>query len=140
MVCRIKSKAEKTYLKRLAWTMAVYVVLVFATTLLVRHVGVPGWLLYLVAVVPCLPILRLLYVVALYLQEEKDEFQRLLVVRAILAGAAVTLMVSAFSDFLRSYTDKGLLPPFTIFIIFWTAFGAAQGIQSFMNRVAGDDQ
>ena len=59
---------------------------------------------------------------------------------AILAGAAVTLMVSAFSDFLRSYTEQGLLPPFTMFIIFWTAFGATQGIQSFRVRVAGNDQ
>ena len=140
MDCRIKSKAQKTYQKRVAWTMAVYVLLVCATTILVRRVGVSGWLLYLIAVIPCLPVLRLLHVVVLYLREEKDEFQRLLVVNAILAGATVTLMVSAFSDFLRSYTTKGLLPPFTIFVLFWLTFAATQAIQSFTNRVAGDDQ
>ena len=140
MSCHIKTKAERVYLKRLAATMAVYIVLVFATTILVRHIGVSGWLLYVVAVIPCLPILRLVQVVAIYLHEEKDEFQRLLVVRAILAGASVTLFISAVSDFLRSYTDTGDLPPFTIFILFWTVFGAAQGIQSYRNRVQSDEK
>ena len=74
MLSQISSKAQTMYLKRFAWTMAVYVVLVCATTFLVRHIGVHGWLLYLVAVIPCLPILRLLHVVALYLHEEKGSF------------------------------------------------------------------
>jgi hypothetical protein len=138
MNCLGRSEAVRNYLNRMAWAMGVYLLLVCATTVLVRRMGISGWLLYAVALVPCLPVLRILQVVALYLKEEKDEFQRLLVVRAILVGTAVTLGVSTFSDFLRSYTPTGLLPPFTMFVIFWIVFGTAHGILSRMNRVGYD--
>ena len=139
MGCRVKSKAEKKYLKRLIWAMSVYLVVVLLTTLLVRHGYVTGWLLYVVAVVPCIPVLRLIHVLALYVQEETDEFQRLLVVRSILCGGAAMLVVAAFSDFLRSYTKIGELPPFTMFMVFWVVFGLAQGVQGMMTRAVGDE-
>ncbi len=139
MGCRVKSKAEKRYLKRLIWAMSIYVVVVFLTTILVRHGHVTGWILYVVAVAPCIPILRLIQVLALYVQEETDEFQRLLVVRSILCGGAAMLVVAAFSDFLRSYTKVGDLPPFTMFMVFWVVFGIAQGVQGMMTRAVGDE-
>jgi ABC-type proline/glycine betaine transport system permease subunit len=139
MGCRIKSKAEKRYLKRLIWAMSAYLVVVLLTTLLVRHGHVTGWVLYVVAVLPCIPILRLIHVLALYVHEETDEFQRMLVVRSILCGGAAMLVVAAFSDFLRSYTKIGELPPFTMFMVFWVVFGLAQGVQGLMTRAVGDE-
>lgn len=139
MGCRIKSKAEKRYLKRLIWAMSAYLVVVLLTTLLVRHGHVTGWVLYVVAVLPCIPILRLIHVLALYVREETDEFQRMLVVRSILCGGAAMLVVAAFSDFLRSYTKIGELPPFTMFMVFWVVFGLAQGVQGLMTRAVGDE-
>ena len=139
MGCRIKSKAEKRYLKRLIWAMSAYLVVVLLTTLLVRHGHVTGWVLYVVAVLPCIPILRLIHVLALYVHEETDEFQRMLVVRSILCGGAAMLVVAAFSDFLRSYTKIGELPPFTMFMVFWVVFGLALGVQGLMTRAVGDE-
>ncbi len=139
-MCRTKSVAEKNYLRRMMQTMAGYLLVVMCTTLLVRHGGVTGWSLYVFAILPAIPVLRLLHVVALYLHEERDEYQRLLVVRAILCGTTVVLMVVAFTDFLRSYTPYGTLPPFTLFVVFWMVFGLAHWIQQRSNGVGDDDQ
>lgn len=139
MGCRTKSKAEKNYQKRLWRAMLAYAVVVILTTWLVRRGYVNGWALYVWALLPCLPVLRLIHVLGLYIQEETDEFQRLLVVRSILFGGGAMLVVSAFSDFLRSFANAGALSPFFMFSVFWCVFGLAQGIQSAMNRVGGDD-
>jgi hypothetical protein len=139
MGCVPKSKAEKQYMKRMLVTMSVYLVLVFGATWAVRHAHVKGWLLVVCAVVPSLAIFRLLQVVGLYLKEETDEFVRQQMVNAILWGTAAVLGLSAFTDFLRSYTGTGELPPFTMFVVFWMVFALAQGIQSLRNRVGGDD-
>jgi len=80
-----------------------------------------------------------LQVVGLYLKEETDEFVRQQVVNSLLWAMAVVLAVTAFVDFLRSYTPIGDTPPFTVFVTFWIVFALAQGVQSLMNRVASDD-
>jgi hypothetical protein len=134
-----KSKAEKRYTARVMVTMAVYVVLVLGTTWLVRHEHVQGWFLYVCAVAPSLAIFWMLYVQALYLKEETDEYVRHQVVNSLLAATGLVLGLTAFSDFLRSYTPHGTLPPFTVFVVFWMAFGLMQCLQSLRNRGAGDD-
>jgi hypothetical protein len=134
-----KSKAEKRYTQRLVVTMSVYLVLVFGTTWLVRHEHVTGWFLYVCAVLPSLAIFRMLYVQALYLKEETDEYVRQQVVNSLLGATALVLGVTAFSDFLRSYTPHVTLPPFTVFVVFWMSFGLMQAAQSISNRVSGDD-
>jgi len=139
MGCMPKSKAERRYVRRILVTMTVYLVLVVGATWAVRHAHVHGWLMYVCAVVPSLAIVRMLYVVGLYLREETDEFVRQQMVTSILWGTAVVLGLSAVTDFLRGYTGKGDLPAFTIFIVFWMVFALAQGIQSLRNRAASDD-
>ena len=91
------------------------------------------------AVLPSVPILCMLLVVARYLKEESDEFVRQQVVNSLLWATAVILGLTAFTDFLRSYTSFGGLPPFTVFVCFWITFGVAQAVQSAANRVTGDE-
>ena len=140
VACLVKSKAERKYVKRIMQAVAVYLVVVLLTTWLVRHQHVKGWLLYAVAVLPVLPVLRMLQAVALYVAEETDEFLRLLIVRSILLGAAAMMAASAVMDFLQSYA--GVRPlPFSLFMIFWVVFGAAQGIQRYKTyKVISDDE
>lgn len=139
MGCMGKTKAERTYQMRMMRTMSVYVLLVLIVTSLVRHGHLHGWIVYVLAVVPALAIFKLLHVVAMYLREETDEFQRDGVVRSILWGTAVLLAISAVTDFLRGYTQAGDLPPFMNFTIFWIVFAISQFAQQRMNRVTGDE-
>ena len=134
-----KSKAEKRYTRRMLIAMSIYLLLVLFTTYIVRHGHATGWWLYVCAVLPSLPILRVLQVVALYLKEETDEFIRQQVVNSLLWAMAAVLALTAFTDFLRSYTTFAGLPPFSVFVSFWIIFGLAQIVQSRLNRVTGDE-
>lgn len=140
MGCIPQSKAGRRYVRRTLQTMSAYVVLVFLVTYLVRHGHVAGVWTYVLALLPCIAILRLIHVVALYLSEESDEFQRMLVVRSILCGTAALLVVQEVSDFLRSYTPTGDLPPFALFTVFWIIFAIAQMVQRRNNRVGNDEE
>jgi hypothetical protein len=105
----------------------------------VRHHHPVGAELYALAAVPTLPILAVLVVVGLYLKEEQDEFQRMVVVRSLLGAIAGLLAMSAFVDFLRSYNVLGALPPFTDFVVFWVLFGLMQAAQSAMYSAAREE-
>ena len=136
--CEIKTPASKRYQRRVFVTMSVYLVVLFASILVVRHTHPHGWLLYTIAVLPALPLLGFMGSMGVYLQEEKDEYIRLMTMRSLVAGTAVLLMVLVVSDFLRTISGAGALAPFTSWVTFFLAFGVAQGIQQMRNRVKDD--
>ena len=74
----------------------------------------------------------------LYLQEEKDEYIRLITMRSLVAGTAALLAVMAVNDFLRSISGAAALPVFASWVTFFVAFGAAQAVQTMRNRVRDD--
>lgn len=128
------SPAVKRYTAGVALTMTGYVLAVLGTSTFVHHHHPNGFEVYLLAAIPSFCIFAMLGVVAIYLRDEKDEYQRMLVVRSILVAAFVILAMSAFTDFLRSYGDLPGLPPFAEFVSFWIIFAIAQGVQSIGNR------
>jgi hypothetical protein len=111
--------AKRRYLRRSAGVMVSYVGLVSVSHTSVHRWHPQGWHLYLAAALPTIPILCLAYVVGLYLREEKDEYQRDVVIRGMLWGTAVVLSMTVFSSFLHAYGWDGQLPEFSEFITFW---------------------
>jgi hypothetical protein len=131
--------AGKRYARRVSVTMAIYVVLVFGAALYVKHFSPHGWLLYLWALLPAIPLIAMVGAMGLYLQEEKDEYLRMLTVRSLLAGTGVLIVTLVVNDFLRSFAKGGPLPPFVAYVMFFIAFGATQAVQTMRNRGGGDD-
>jgi hypothetical protein len=134
-----ESKAGKRYQRRVLTTMAIYMVLLFGTVVLVKHVHVQGALLYVLSVLPAVPVIVTLGWMAVYLKEETDEYLRMITMRALLVGTAALLGVIVVSDFLQSIAERPALPPFTCFVVFFLAFGIAQGVQKQLNRGGGDE-
>ncbi len=137
-VCETSTPANKRYQRRVLGTMSVYLVVLFGAIFVVRHTHPHGWLLYTISVLPALPILAMLGSMGVYLQEEKDEYLRLVTMRSLVAGTAVLLMVLVVSDFLRTISGAPALAPFSSWVTFFLAFGVAQGIQKMRNRVRDD--
>jgi len=131
--------AGKRYARRVSVTMSIYVVLVFGAALYVKHFSPHGWLLYFWALLPAIPVIAMIGVMGRYLQEEKDEYLRMLTVRSLLVGTTVLIGTLVVNDFLRSFANGGALPPFVGYVLFFIAFGAAQAVQTLRNRVGGDD-
>jgi hypothetical protein len=119
-------------------TMSIYMVVLFAAIYVVKHTHPHGWVLYTISVLPALPILAMLGSMGVYLQEETDEYIRLMTMRSLVAGTAVLLMVLVVSDFLRAISDAAPLAPFASWVTFFLAFGVAQGVQKMRNRVRDD--
>lgn len=135
----MKSLADRNYIRRMAITMAAYLLLTYISTWIVHHRHPSRPVIYLLALIPTLAVLKMLHVVALYLQEQKDEYLRAQLERAILVGITATLVAASFSDFLVAFDHGRGLPPFTLFAICWAVTGAAQSIQSHRNRVRDEE-
>jgi len=133
------SAAGKRYTRGVALTMIGYMFAVLGTTTYVRNHHPQGIEVYFLAALPALCILGMLIVMAIYLRDEKDEFQRMLIVRSLLWATFATLALSAYNDLLISYESPHTLPPFSQFIAFWITFGLVQAVQSLRLRRAAND-
>ena len=131
--------ASKRYQRRSAITMGFYVLVLFGSAWIVRHHAPQGWLLYVWAVLPALPVIVTVALMGRYLQEETDEYQRLQTMRSILVGTAALLATIVVNDFIRSFTSAGGVPPFASFIIFCGSFALAQLVQRLRDR-SGDEE
>ncbi len=138
-ICNSGTKAAKRYTRRIVVTMSCYMVMVFVAAAIVQHKHPTGWLLYFWSVLPSLPIFAMLGVIGRYLQEESDEYMRMVTMRSLLAATGVLLGMIVVSDFLRSFARTGSLPPFVSFVAFFMAFGLAQAVQQMQNRGGGDE-
>ena len=133
------TKAGKVYRRRTMVTMSCYLLMVLAAALAVRHLHPTGWLLYALAVLPAVPLIVYLLILGRYLQEETDEYVRLMTMRSLLAGTGALMITIVISDFLRSFAETGVFPPFVLFMVFFLSFGIAQTVQRLQDRSVGDE-
>ena len=132
------TSAGKRYQRRVMVAMSLYVAVMYVAVWIVKHTHPHGWLLYTIALVPALPMLATLGALARYLQEEKDEYLRLISMRSLLVGSATLLTVLVVNDFLRSLSGAAAIPPFASWVIFFVTFSVAQAVQTIRDRVRGD--
>ena len=115
--------AKRRYLRSTMGAMLSYMGLVMSSRVMVNRWHPQGWQLFVTAALPTIPILCLAFIVGRYLREERDEYQRDIVIRGMLWGTAAALALTVFSGFLRAYGWTGQLPAFSEIITFWvTAF------------------
>ncbi len=131
--------AKARFRRRMLRFVVAYFVLLLSSGWLARHGKPGGWEIYVFAAMPALGILGMMVGVGRYLQEETDEFQRMMVMRSLLVGTAAMLSTIVVSDFLRELTPASALPPFLTFIIFCVGLSSAQLVQMLRNRPEKDD-
>lgn len=120
MFCeRTSNPAKRRYLRSSMGVMLSYMGLVMSSRIMVTRWHPKGWHLGVAAALPTIPILCLAFIVGRYLREEKDEYQRDIVIRGMLWGSAVALSVSVFGGFLQAYGWTGQFPGFIEFMLFW---------------------
>lgn len=135
VICREATKAAARYAQRMMAAAVLYVATAWSVLAYVQHAKPTGIVLFVVAGLPALSVLAMLWVVAQYLREETDEFKRYQAVISILVAIGATLAVNAFTDSLRSFGAITAAPVFTEFFVFWLTMPAAQFTQKFLNRV-----
>ncbi len=119
----IKSPAQRRYVFR-SWTAAILVILLTLVAALAFKVGhLQGPLSYIVAVLPALPILWLLIETGRYIAEERDEFQRNVLVQCLLGGIGGTLAVTTVWGNLEDFAHARHLDLILVYAIFWFCAG-----------------
>ena len=116
MICSTKNEAVRRYNYRFLTAMAFYVVFIMGAGFAFRLYHPTGAVAYLLATLPSLPIVVSLGIVGRYLGEEKDEFQRHLLVTAMIWAIGGTLAVTSVWGFLELFVVP--FPQFQLYLVF----------------------
>jgi fructose-specific phosphotransferase system IIC component len=138
MAAHPKNPARLRYLIRFFTTLAAYVLLFNIADSVFHHHHPTGTAAIALAIAPALAILAGIVVVALYIAEEQDEFQRTLFIRSILWGIAVTLAFTTVHGFLELYTPIQKFPLNSVYRLFWIVVILAQTANAFYYRPRND--
>ena len=130
--------AKKTMIRRGAVALVAYELAWGASFYWVFRTKAEGTMLFLIAVLPTLPVVGFIAVIARYLGEEVDEFHRLLVVRCLLWGAAAVMTSVCFHGFLQLFGWKGSWPAAVELVAFVLAMAVAKLTYKVQNRVPED--
>ena len=128
---RVMNAPAKRYLQRLAISMALYMLTLFAAVHFVgRHI-VTGPAAYLLAILPGICVCGVFWAVGRLIIEQDDEYQRMLLVRQTLVATAFALSLATIWGFLESV---GLVPHIDAYFIAILWF-AGLGVGAFVNRL-----
>jgi len=117
----MKNPAARRYIRRFVPLMTAYVVIVVGVGYWFDQGGPEGWLRYPVAVLPALPIIGVIFTMGAFIVEQKDEYQRMLMVRQSLFAIGFTLAATTIWGFLETYRLVDHLPAWITFVIFCAA-------------------
>jgi len=125
MICKTTSPAVRRYKRRIFVATAAYLVTLVSTALIIKHLHPAHAVAVVLAIIPAIPIAATIAIIGLYLKEEKDEFQRELLVQALLWATAFTLVTTSTWGLLELYAEAAPLTSFYVFILFWFFCGMA---------------
>jgi hypothetical protein len=95
--------AKRRYQRRVIVLALIYVALLFqAVYLLNRHL-VEGVAAYAVGILPALPVVGFFGAIGLFLTEERDEYQRMLLVRQSLVATGLAMTGATLWGFLEGF-------------------------------------
>ena len=123
MFCAIKSPAHRRYVVRSWVAAAFYILFDLVDAFAFRYGYIHGVLAYAMAVLPVIPIVAALVWTGVYLDEEKDEFQRNVLIQSLLGGMAVTLAATTTWGSLEDFAHVPHLQSMWIYPIFWLFVG-----------------
>jgi hypothetical protein len=118
--------AARRYAVRIGVSMGLYVAVLVPVVMIAEARALPAapWL-YLVAMAPAAPVGGVIFALLRYLEEEEDEYQRLLHVRTFVVSSGLTLAVTTGWGFLQFYAAAPLVSLFYVFPLFWACYGVA---------------
>lgn len=136
--CARHNHAQRRYLKRFMPAMGAYVVILLACTWAIKAYAPTGPALFLLSLLPSLPLVVAIGVMGLYLIEERDEFIRSRLVTAMMGGLGIMLVITTVWGFLENGGAVGHFPTFLTFPVWCGCFGLWQCAMGLRDRLAGD--
>lgn len=127
MTSATSSGARRRYVLRVVTSMAVYVAAVaFISGWLGWAPPRDGAVIYALALLPPLGVGACLWSMGRYLDEEPDEFVRMVHARSVIGATGLMLFVATAWGFLGQYAGLWTPPLYLVAPMFWAAFGLVQ--------------
>jgi hypothetical protein len=126
MNCFFPTKAARRYNYRLAPTMLVYILFTFIAKWSFDHLHPTGLMVYLLAILPALPLVGSIAIAGLYIAEESDEFERSILVQSMLWGFGVALAIGSVWGCLEDFANAPHRSAFYAYLSFWIVMGISQ--------------
>jgi len=126
--CKSSSVAGIRFIARLLTTSIVSVGVVFYTKWAFQHFHPTGFRVYILALLPAIANVASLVVVGLYISEEKDEFERSIIIRSVLWGLGAALAVSSVWGTLEQFAQAPHLTSFLSYLSFWIVMAISGAI------------
>jgi hypothetical protein len=117
------SPAQRAYLRRFLPMMLLYVVILFGAVWLQDRIKPAGPLAILLAILPALPLIGVIWALGRLVIEEQDEYLRSLVVRQFMIATGFMLIVTSIWGFLDAFDQVPHVPMFWAFIIWCVGLG-----------------
>jgi len=119
----------RAYTIRIIGFMTLYGLLLVGTILLFRRPNPPTGLLAIgLAALPALPIIGVFWTIGRLIVETDDEYQRLLLVKQVLVGTALTLSIATVWGFLENFEQVRHAEPFHFAVLWLAMFGLGGAI------------
>jgi hypothetical protein len=119
----VRTPAWKRYNWRVIWLSLLYVAFLLPAVYGFKHQLVPQPFVYLVAILPALPIIGIFAALGRYLVEEQDEYVRMLMVRQILWASGLTLSIATAWGFLDNFGLVGHADGYWLIAIWFAGLG-----------------
>lgn len=118
-----RTSAWKRYNWRVVLLSLLYCAFLIPAVYGFKHQMVPRSLVYLVAILPALPILGIFAAMGRYLVEEQDEYVRMLMVRQILWASGLTLSLATIWGFLDNFGLVGHADGYWLLVVWFMGLG-----------------
>ncbi len=119
----MKSKSPATeYTLGMAFWMTLYVAAIVFNGFYFRQHAPTGPLLYILAVLPALPIGGTIWTMLRFI-EKSDEYIRAMITRRFILATGMTLFVCTVYGFLENYADLQHFDLYYVYVGFWMCFG-----------------
>jgi hypothetical protein len=115
MESRFSNFVNRRFHRRSLVVMLLYVLALAVMSLAIDHLHLRGVGLVLLALLPALPIVAGIVVIAQYLSEQKDEFVRALLIESMLWGVGATLIVTTVWGALEKFAHIRAMSLFLVY-------------------------
>jgi hypothetical protein len=115
--------SNRTYQRRILGLALAYVALLFLANWLYREFALTGPAAVVVALLPALPLIGMVFALGSLIVGERDEYQRLLHVRQMLVATGLMLAVCTVWGFLEQFELVPHVPAYWAFIVWCGGLG-----------------
>jgi hypothetical protein len=115
--------AIRRYNHRVLWLSFAYAIFLMVAVYAFKHHLLSGPPAYVAAIMPALAIIGIFVAIGLYLIEEQDEYQRMLMVRQILWASGFSLSAATIWGFLESFELVGHVESYYVAVLWFGGLG-----------------